>query len=111
MGRGRHCGHGRRRSRGHGEGHKYFPDLPTAAGTRYRRGSTSFLDNIYEDAITRALQKNLVTMAEIEEVIRGSFRVMIKLGLLDPPEMVPYAKIKEGPAPWTRDENKRLPAR
>jgi len=33
---------------------------------------------------------------------------MIKLGLLDPPEMVPYAKIKEGPAPWTRDENKRL---
>jgi len=27
-------------------------------------------------------------MAEIEEVIRGSFRVMIKLGMLDPPEMV-----------------------
>ena len=90
------------------KGHKYFPDLPTAAGTAVQAGINQFLDNIYEDAITRALQKNLVTMAEIEEVIRGSFRVMIKLGLLDPPEMVPYAKIKEGPAPWTRDENKRL---
>ena len=42
-------------------------------------------------------------MAEIEEVMRGSFRVMIKLGMLDPPEMVPYTKIKDGPEPWTRD--------
>ena len=45
-------------------------------------------------------------MPEIEEVMRGSFRVMIKLGMLDPPEMVPFSKIKDGPAPWTRDENK-----
>jgi beta-glucosidase len=47
-------------------------------------------------------------MAEIEQEIRGSFRVMIKLGMLDPPEMVPYTKIKDGVEPWNRDENKLL---
>ena len=89
-------------------GHKYFPDLPTAAAGAVKVGINQFLDGIYKDAITQALQKNLIAMPEIEEVMRGSFRVMIKLGLLDPPEMVPYTKIKDGPAPWTRDENKLL---
>ena len=43
--------------------------------------------------------------------MRGSFRTMIKLGMLDPPELVPYTKIKDGPEPWTRDENKALARR
>jgi beta-glucosidase len=89
-------------------GHKYFPDLPTAAAGAVKVGINQFLDNIYKDAITQALQKNLLTMADIEEAMRGSFRVMIKLGLLDPPEMVPYTQIKDGSEPWTRDENKLL---
>ncbi|MGD1073722.1 MAG: glycoside hydrolase family 3 C-terminal domain-containing protein [Bryobacteraceae bacterium] len=89
-------------------GHKYYADLPTAAAGAIRVGINQFLDNIYKGAVTEALQKNLITMAEIEEVIRGSFRTMIKLGLLDPPEMVPYTKIKDGIDPWIRDENKAL---
>ena len=89
-------------------GHKYFPDLPTAAAGAVKAGINQFLDSIYKDAITQALRQNLITMAEIEEVMRGSFRTMIKLGLLDPPEMVPYTTIKDGPEPWTRDENKLL---
>jgi beta-glucosidase len=88
--------------------HKYFPDLPTAAAGAVKVGINQFLDGIYKANITLALEKKLITMAEIEEVIRGSFRVMIKLGMLDPPEMVPYTKIKDGPEPWTRDENKLL---
>ena len=88
--------------------HHYFPDLPTAAAGAIKVGINQFLDGIYKNAITQALEKNLLTMAEIEEVERGSFRVMIKLGLLDPPEMVPYTQIKDGPEPWTRDENKLL---
>ena len=89
-------------------GHKYYLDLPTAAAGAVKVGINQFLDGVYRDAITQALQKNLLTMADLEEVMRGSFRVMIKLGLLDPPEMVPYTKIKDGPEPWTRDENKLL---
>ena len=89
-------------------GHKYYHDLPTAAAGAVKVGINQFLDGIYKDAITEALQKKLISMAEIEEVMRGSFRVMIKLGLLDPPEMVPYTKIKDGTEPWTRDEHKSL---
>jgi beta-glucosidase len=88
--------------------HKYFPDLPTAAAGAIKVGINQFLDGIYKVNVTQALEKKLITMAEIEEVIRGSFRVMIKLGMLDPPEMVPYTKIKDGPEPWNRDENKLL---
>ena len=88
--------------------HKYFPDLPTAAAGAIKVGINQFLDGIYKANITLALEKKLITMAEIEEVIRGSFRVMIKLGMLDPPEMVSYTKIQDGPEPWTRDENKSL---
>ena len=88
--------------------HKTFPDLPTAAVGAIKVGINQFLDSIYKDAVTQALQKNLITMAEIEQAERGSFRTMIKLGLLDPPELVPYASIKDGPEPWTRDENKAL---
>ena len=88
--------------------HRYFPDLPTAAAGAIKVGINQFLDSIYKDAVNQALQKNLITMPEIEEVIRGSFRVMIQLGLLDPPEMVSYAKIKDGVEPPAREENKLL---
>jgi beta-glucosidase len=88
--------------------HKYSPDLPTAAAQSVKAGVNQFLDSIYKENINIALQKNLLTMAEIEQEIRGSFRVMIKLGMLDPPEMVPYTKIKDGVEPWNRDENKLL---
>lgn len=88
--------------------HKYYPDVPTAAAGAIKVGINQFLDGIYKTNINLALEKNLITMPEIEERIRGSFRVMIKLGMLDPPEMVPYTKIKDGPEPWTREENKLL---
>jgi beta-glucosidase len=89
-------------------GHKYFPDLPTAAAGALKVGINQFLDGIYKDSITKALDQNLITMADIEEVMKGSFRVMIKLGLLDPPEMVPYTRIKDGPEPWTTEANKAV---
>ena len=88
--------------------HNYFPDLPTAAAGAIKVGINQFLDGIYKANVTLALQKNLITMAEIEQVERGSFRVMIKLGMLDPPEMVSYTQIKDGPEPPTREENKLL---
>jgi beta-glucosidase len=91
--------------------HKYFPDVSAAAAGAIKVGINQFLDDIYKNAITEALQKNLITMAEIEQVERGSFRTMIKLGLLDPPEMVPYTRIKDGAAPWTRDASKELARR
>jgi beta-glucosidase len=88
--------------------HNYFPDLPTAAAGAIKVGINQFLDGIYKANINLALQRNLITMAEIEQVERGSFRAMIKLGMLDPPEMVSYTQIKDGPDPPTKEENKLL---
>jgi len=53
-----------------------------------------------------ALQKKLITEADIDRVLRGVFRVMIKLGQLDPPQMVPYASIGTGPEPWLSQKNR-----
>jgi beta-glucosidase len=41
--------------------------------------------------------------------LRGNFRVMIRLGLLDPPNRVPYSSIgSESEDPWLTDKNKAV---
>lgn len=85
--------------------HHYFPDLATAAAACIKAGINQFLDT-YKPAMEEALQKKLVTEAEIDKVLRGSFRVFIKLGLLDPAEMVPYSSIGNGSEPWLSKDNR-----
>ena len=49
-------------------------------------------------------KNGLLTEADIDKSLRGNFRVMIKLGLLDPPERVAYSKIGSEPDdPWLTD--------
>ncbi|MGA7852886.1 MAG: glycoside hydrolase family 3 C-terminal domain-containing protein [Candidatus Acidiferrales bacterium] len=87
--------------------HKYFPDMDQAAAGAIHAGINQFLDN-YKDAVTGAIDKKLVNLAEIDDNLRGVYRVMIRLGLLDPPAMVPYTTIKgNGPA-WDNPEHKAL---
>jgi beta-glucosidase len=50
----------------------------------------------------------LITEAEINTLLRPKFRVAIRLGLLDPPEMVPYAKIKDAPEPWNTERDRAV---
>jgi beta-glucosidase len=51
-----------------------------------------------------------LTEADIDAVLRGKFRTVIRLGLLDPAAMVPYASIGgAGEAePWNTDKHKRV---
>ena len=87
--------------------HKYFPDINEAAAGAMHAGINQFLDR-YRDGVTTALNQKLLNLAEIDDSLRGVYRVMIRLGLLDPPEMVPYTKIK-GTAPvWDNREHKAL---
>jgi beta-glucosidase len=88
-------------------GHKYLPDLETAAAASIKAGISQFLDR-FPEAVRGALQKNLLTEADIDKVLRGNFRVMIRLGLLDPPEMVPYASIGRSEEPWLTEKHKNL---
>jgi beta-glucosidase len=87
--------------------HKYYPDSAWAAAQAVKAGINQFLDR-YRGSIELALRDSLLTMADIDRSIRGDFRVMIRLGLLDPPSMVPYASIKEGEEPWLSEKHKAL---
>jgi beta-glucosidase len=91
--------------------HKYSPDFETAAAESVKAGIGQFLDN-YRDAIKGALKKGLLTEPDIDRALRGNFRVVIRLGLLDPPERVPYSSIgKEQIDPWLTDKHKALALR
>lgn len=85
--------------------HKYFPTLAEAAAACIKAGINQFLDT-YKPGTMEALQKKLVTEADIDQDLRGVFRVMIKLGQLDPPQMVPYASIGTGPEPWLSQKSR-----
>lgn len=87
--------------------HKRFENLDEAAAAVIKAGIGQFLDN-YAAATRSALQKGLLTEAEMDESLRGVFRVMIRLGLLDPPQMVPYTKIAGPVAPWASDKHRAL---
>ncbi|BDI28239.1 glycosyl hydrolase [Capsulimonas corticalis] len=87
--------------------HKAFPDEASACAAVVQAGIGQFLDDHMEP--TRlAWEQGLVTEAQIDDALRGNFRVMIRLGLLDPPELVPYAQIGAAgaPAPWLSEEHK-----
>ena len=87
---------------------KYSPDLEHAAASTIKAGIGQFLDN-YRDATRGALAKGLLTEADIDRALRGNFRVMIKLGLLDPPERVPYSSIgSESEDPWLSSKSKAI---
>jgi len=89
---------------------KYVPDLETAAAASIKAGIGQFLDN-YAESVRGALKRNLLTERDIDEVLRTNFRVMIKLGLLDPPSMVPYSQIGAGASDQITTEDPWLSAK
>jgi beta-glucosidase len=89
--------------------HKAFPDLPAAAAACLKAGINHFLDR-HKEPVLEALRRGLLGEAEIDQALRGLFRVSLRLGLLDPPERVPYAGIgADGdPEPWDQPETRAL---
>jgi beta-glucosidase len=86
-----------------------FPDLPAAAAACIKAGINHFLDR-HKEAVTEALSRGLVTEADLDAALRGIFRVSLRLGLLDPPERVPYSKIgaADDAEPWAQPEARAL---
>jgi beta-glucosidase len=87
--------------------HKAFTDLPSAAAACIKAGINNFLDR-HVDPVKEALKQGLLTEADLDAALRGLFRVSLRLGLLDPPARVPYAKIGApgDPEPWAAPETR-----
>jgi beta-glucosidase len=95
--------------------HKAYKTMPEAVAATVHAGINQYLDT-YKPAMEEALKQGLITEADLDRNLRGVFRVMIKLGMLDPTEKVPQARIglDDGrgkvlaPDPWWTPEAKEL---
>ncbi len=87
--------------------HKYYKALEEAAAGCIHAGINMFLDD-YREAVKGALRNNLITEKEIDAVIRGRFRVLLRLGLLDNGSPYNGIGVNDTIAPWTKPETKAL---
>ncbi len=90
--------------------HHYYKTPEEAAAGAIRAGINQFLDK-YEAGVRGALAQHLISEADIEENLRGVYRVMIKLGMLDPEKDDPYARIGVDDAeiePWKQPARREL---
>ncbi len=72
--------------------HKAYKTLPEAVAATVHAGINQYLDD-YKPAMEEALKQGLINEGDLDRNLRGVFRVMIKLGMLDPRAMVPQARI------------------
>jgi beta-glucosidase len=84
-----------------------YPNQKEAVVACLKAGINQFLDR-YQDETKEALKDGEITEAEIDSLLLPKFRITIRLGLLDPPEMVPYSSIKDSPEPWNTDRDRSV---
>ena len=65
--------------------------MAEASAAVIKAGVNHFLDSI--EGIQPALERGLITEADLDEAIRGRLRLFFRLGLMDPAERVPYSRI------------------
>lgn len=84
-----------------------FPNQEAAVVACLKAGINQFLDR-WNGETHAALKDGSLTVADIDAALRLKFRIAIKLGLLDPPGMVPYTKITGGVEPWNTDKDRSV---
>ncbi len=89
--------------------HKRYSKLEEAAADCVKSGINQFLDR-FEEPVRTALGQEILSDSQMDESLRGVFRVMIRLGMIDPPEMVPYRNVGKE-LPWESVEHKTLALR
>ena len=86
---------------------RLFPNQEAAVVACIKAGINEILDR-YQDEVKAALKDGSLTESDIDHALRGRFRIEFKLGLLDPPAMVPYTSIKDSPIPWDGDHDRSV---
>ncbi len=89
--------------------HKYYNSLAMGAAMAVKSGINQFLDR-YKEAIMEAIEFGYINESDIDQVLRGAFRVMLKLGLLDKDQTSnPYSTIGvlNEEEPWLKKEHQQ----
>jgi beta-glucosidase len=73
-------------------GHKYLKDAAEASAAAVKAGCDITCGNEYA-ALKNAVQDKLITEGDIDVAVTRLMTARMKLGMFDPPAMVPYAKI------------------
>ncbi len=91
----------------------YYPNGVEAAAGEIKAGINQFLDRTSTADAGKALKEGLLTEADVDQAIKGTLRVFIRLGLLDPTNLVPYASIgRDGQSePWLGEKDKAVALR
>jgi beta-glucosidase len=84
-----------------------FPNQEAAVVACIKAGVNQFLDR-YQDEVKAALKDGSLKESDLDGALRGKLAIEIKLGLLDPPEVVPYTSIKDSPLPWDTDRDRSV---
>lgn len=74
--------------------HKAFPTHAEGVAAVIKAGVGQILDTTYKPYIYEALEKKILTEADIDKAIRGNYYVALRLGLLDADQLrLPYSHI------------------
>jgi beta-glucosidase len=91
--------------------HHAYKTLAEGVAASVHAGINQYLDD-YKVPMQDALKQGLITEADLDKNLRGVFRVMIKLGMLDPDTLVKDGTIGDGGGvagdPWDGDAAKAL---
>ena len=85
--------------------HHYLPDSKEAVADCIKIGVNQFLD-AYEDGLRAALKEHLISESDINSALRGKYRIVLRLGLLDSP--APSRAAESSQQPWTTDADKSV---
>ena len=73
--------------------HKYTQDAAESAAAALKAGCDLSCDVVYYENLAEAVERGLVSAADIDAALERTLGTRFKLGLFDPAEQVPYASI------------------
>jgi len=85
--------------------HKFVPDAAKAAALAVKTGTDLACGNEYVH-LNEAVKLGYISEAEIDIAVKRLFTARMKLGMFDPPSMVPYSSIK--PADNNTEANRQV---
>lgn len=71
--------------------HKYTRDAAESAAAAIKAGCDLSCDHVYYENIGEAIERGLLTEADVDQALSRTLGTRFKLGMFDPQEMVPFA--------------------